>query len=69
MQEALFSRASWMGFAIPTPARVYEVASGKSFNTGKYFLSCKINRIYQDELFLKFRIMIYVKYVWVHIYR
>lgn len=68
VQEVLFSRASWMGFVIPTLARVYEVASGKSLNTWKsHFLSCKINRIYQDELFLSFRIIIYVNYVCVHI--
>ena len=64
MQETLFSGASGIGFVIPTLTPVYEVASGKSLNTWKsHFLFCKTNRIYQDELFLRFRIIIYVSYV------
>ena len=44
----------------PNSAPVSVVASGKSLNTSEVrFLFCKENTIYQDVLFLRFKIIIY----------
>lgn len=53
----------------PSSAPVSGVASGKSLNTSEVrFLFCKENTIYQDVLFLRFKIIIYMVYTHRHMY-